>query len=616
MPFNTARCLGSTAGSIIYYLSGNRRNIAMQNLACAFPEKSEAERKKIVKKLYRNLGGNFIEFVWLPRFKGKKIFNLAGVDGEKNLERAKAAGRGMIFLIPHFGNWELCSAVFPMLVPSAVAVYPQTNRLSDAVIDRIRRTNGLDTVPTGQAAKFALKWLKQGKAFGLLADQDIGGAGISVEFFGRPAATALGPVMLAKHTGAALFMAYMDREPNGKYIMRITEEIVLQNTGDNKKDMKENTLKWTKLLEEIIRRKPEEWFWVHRRWKNRGHEPDKILVVRLSSMGDVILATPVIRVLKTKNPDALISMAVKAQWAGVVRYNPYLYRVIEFEDKAQHSGFTGLLRFSAMVRREKFDLVIDLHANFRSRVISAVSGTRVLRYDKAVFERRDMVFRKKFPVKPTHVIERYLKTLEPLGISGIDIETKTQVFTSNAEENFALEFLKKHNMAKSCILVGIGPGGKYYTKRWLPERFSGLARVLSEKYKYGIIFFGDEKDGNIIEQVRAGAEVPGTDASGISILQTAALMKQCRVFIGNDSGLMHLAEALGVPVVAIFGPTVRHFGFYPVGLRSRIVERSLECRPCSLHGTDKCPDGTLACQAGISQDDIIAALKETGICRQ
>lgn len=270
LPLAVALKTGEFIGNSVYLIDKKHRAVAMDNLLHAFKtEKTEEELNSIIKNLYKNIGKGLMEFLCISRLSNGKIYRLVEVEGKANFENALAKNKGIVVIVPHFGNWELAGATFPTMARSVAIAFPQANQLTDRVINNIRRSSGLEVVFTGAGIKGVLKALKEKAAVGFLADQNAGDGGVFVNFFGRPASTAKGPAAFALKTGAPMIMGLMIRKPDGKYKLHITGEIIMEKTGDYEKDIIINTQKWSSLLENYIREYPDHWFWVHRRWKTQ-----------------------------------------------------------------------------------------------------------------------------------------------------------------------------------------------------------------------------------------------------------------------------------------------------------------------------------------------------------
>ena len=272
LPYRVAFFIGEQLCALLYFIDKKHKEIAYNNIKKSFgTEKNDEEIKKIIKETFKNIGRSFIEFIWLPKFKKGKLKELIGIDGAENLHKAFSKKKGVIGIVSHFGNWELIGATFPMIYPgqSSAIAFPQGNVLTDRMINNIRRSTGLKIIYTGPSVKEVLRNLNNREIVGFLADQDAGDGGIFVDFFGRKASTAKGPVVLALKTGAPVIMVFIIRENRYRHHVVITEELIMERTGDEEKDILVNTRKWIKILEDFIRKYPEQWFWVHRRWKTQ-----------------------------------------------------------------------------------------------------------------------------------------------------------------------------------------------------------------------------------------------------------------------------------------------------------------------------------------------------------
>lgn len=334
----------------------------------------------------------------------------------------------------------------------------------------------------------------------------------------------------------------------------------------------------------------------------------KVLVIRLGSIGDIVLTTPVLRALKGGFPKAKICTIVKGEYVQILEGNPHVDEIITVDTRGEHKGFWRLVRLAKALRREGFDLVVDLHANLRSLLISSlVGGRRKIRYRKRWLQRRAMVYLKGFPVKSRHTVDLYLETLRPLGIEAI--HRLPEVSLADEDFRFAQGLLNAEGAKGGELLIGINPGAKWPTKRWTAEGFSALGDLLIEKYGARVIVFRDGTNSRFVAQVLSGmAHRPITPPERLSLGQLTALIGNCRLLVTNDSGPMHLAVGRGVPVVAMFGPTHPKLGFFPLGERDIVLSKELNCSPCSLHGRRKCHKGVRECMELITVDEVISAV--------
>lgn len=334
----------------------------------------------------------------------------------------------------------------------------------------------------------------------------------------------------------------------------------------------------------------------------------KILIIRLGSIGDVVLTTPVIAALKLSHPDADLDFLVKKEYHELLVGNPNIRRVIPF-DGSRHKGLKGLLEIAGELRKEGYRYVIDLHGNMRSRVISAlIPGSKTLRYDKQALKRRLLLHG--FRPHTKHTVDAYLSVLAPLFIGAYLKPTPaTAIYLSQEEEKGAASFMAQHSVSEGSTIVGLNPGARWQTKRWLEEGFIELGKRAVAELGAKVLIFGGPDEIELSERVSDGIGIDAFSVAGkIGLREAAALIKMCSVFVTNDSGPMHIATAVGTPVVAIFGPTVRGFGFSPLGM-SVVVEKELTCRPCSLHGSERCPEGHFECMKKINADEVFKRVK-------
>lgn len=316
---------------------------------------------------------------------------------------------------------------------------------------------------------------------------------------------------------------------------------------------------------------------------------NKILVIRLSSLGDILLTTPAIRALKQKYPAAQIDFVIKNQYKDALFYNPNISNLIIYEkDKVEQLKYE--------VRSTKYDLVIDLQNNFRSRKLINGLKAKVRRFKKPSIKKFLLVWFKINLLKDLKTIpQRYADTAE-VRIDGERLELFLPQNSANQLEN-------------GIKYIGFCPGSKHFTKRWLPEYFIRLGNELV-KCEFKIVLFGGKSDrelcNEISQQIFGSINLQNED----QLLLTAAEMKKCKLIITNDSGLMHTASASGVPLISIFGSTVREFGFIPTGSQNLILENnSLSCRPCSHIGKSSCPKKHFKCMKEITPEFVLNQLQ-------
>lgn len=332
----------------------------------------------------------------------------------------------------------------------------------------------------------------------------------------------------------------------------------------------------------------------------------RVLLIRLSSLGDILLTTPILRLLREHCPRAKIDFLVKATYQDVLRAHPCIDNLISFD------GQQSLWQTLRLLRQTRYDVVFDLHRTLRSRLIcQGLSASLRLGYPKRVL-RRQLLVRLRWntlgAMKP--VPELYAAPLRRLGIDA-KLPALEMHLAPDSRDAVRQHLAQAFSAATERPLLALAPGARWATKRWPAERFAAVAQALGERYRAGVVILGDGADTSLAQAICQRLDVPVFDTSGkFSLMQTAALLQQCRLLLSNDSGLMHMATALNVPVVAVFGPTVEAFGFYPFRAQAHVVSTGLACRPCSTKGSRHCPKGHHQCMLNVSTDPVLAAAQQ------
>jgi KDO2-lipid IV(A) lauroyltransferase len=263
--------IGIVLGDISRIFDARHRRVARQNLRMAFGDsKSETEINRIIKEVFRNIGQTAAEFLQIPTLTYEKALSIITPEHRERLDECLRAGKGIVLVASHFGNWELLAAAGAVAGYKISAVArPLDDRDLEAIVHGIRESSGLQIIPRRTSALAIVRKLKSNEIVGILADQNTRREHVFADFFGVKAATTPGPAMLALRTGAALLPAFMIREAPGKHRLIIEKPIDVVRTGDRKADAIETTQKYMTVLEEYVRRYPSQWFWVHRRWRTR-----------------------------------------------------------------------------------------------------------------------------------------------------------------------------------------------------------------------------------------------------------------------------------------------------------------------------------------------------------
>ncbi len=311
----------------------------------------------------------------------------------------------------------------------------------------------------------------------------------------------------------------------------------------------------------------------------------KFLILRFSSIGDIVLTTPVVRCLKKKFPDAEIHYATKKAFHSIVQHNPSISKI--------HLLDNSVLELVSQLKQEKFDYVIDLHNNQRTFLIKTLLRVKSFSFNKINFEKWLMVNFKINRLPNKHIVDRYLETCASLGVvnddEGLDyFLAKEDVVDRNT---FPIAFQKEY---AAWVL-----GAKHNTKKFPSEKISNVLAQL----QMPVILLGGKEDveeGEKIAQQANGTTQIYNACGKFSLSQSASLVQQAKLVVTNDTGLMHIAAAFKKPTISIWGNTIPEFGMSPYYGTKEIVNtkfevKGLSCRPCSKLGYNSCPKGHFNC---------------------
>lgn len=320
----------------------------------------------------------------------------------------------------------------------------------------------------------------------------------------------------------------------------------------------------------------------------------KILILRFSSIGDIVLTTPVIRCIKTQVENAEVHFASKKAFKTILENNPYIDKL--------HLLDNELKPLIKVLRAEKFDLVIDLHNNLRTTIIKAALGIKSYRFNKLNFQKFLYTQFKKNYLPDIHIVERYLATAKPLGIKndgkGLDyfIPTKDEIALNSLpiNENY----------------IGFVIGAKFATKRLPKLKMISIAQQI----KGQVVFLGGPEDQALGDELvsELGTAQYYNACGKFNLNQSASLVKQAQAIITHDTGLMHIAAAFQKNIISIWGNTTPALGMYPYVTKEKfkVIEvLGLNCRPCSKIGYAECPKGHFKCMNDINNSEIITALE-------
>lgn len=272
LPRPLAHAVGILIGKAVYYLHPRLRRVGLRNLELAFPDKSLAQRRKILRGVYVSLGRLLGEACLFPSYTPKNASEIAVYQGFENFQAADNRGKGVLLLTGHFGGWEVGSFFHSLQGhPMQIVVRPLDNPYVDALVMRYRGLHGNTMIGKQEFARGLIAAMRKNKTVGILMDTNMTPPqGAFVDFFGISACTATGLAHVARKTGAAVLPGFMLWEPaEQKYVLRFGPEIEMPRTAHKAADILEGTRRTTAVIEAWIRRYPDQWLWIHRRWKTR-----------------------------------------------------------------------------------------------------------------------------------------------------------------------------------------------------------------------------------------------------------------------------------------------------------------------------------------------------------
>ena len=320
----------------------------------------------------------------------------------------------------------------------------------------------------------------------------------------------------------------------------------------------------------------------------------KMLIIRTDGIGDVLNSTPAISALRRTYQNAHISIVVKPHGAEIVSLNPEIDEIIVYDPAINHKSWIDKIRFFKRLRSENYDTAIVLHNSSMSNFMAYVCGAKI------------RVGRKSEQKRFSHTLTRWVSHFDPKGTKheidrNIDIVNLLNVengshqlkfFLSDDERQYAEDFLRLNGLldeykAKNSLfhLVGVHPGGSSYDKLWSPENFAEIVNKLIGDFNARVILFSGPNEDELVQSIMKNVNYPLVLASN-RLRQFAALVEKCSLFLCNDSGPMHIAAALNIPTVAIFGST-DHIRWRPYNKNAKIVRKDMDCWPCSAHKCKK-----------------------------
>jgi lipopolysaccharide heptosyltransferase II len=620
LPLRLLFVIGNITGFFSWLILGKYRCLARHNLRIAFgAEKSPRELGRLARRNFQRLSTNLLSSIKLSAALFETLKKRIVIENFEVLDRHLRAGRPVVLVLSHLGNWELIAQIVPRLLHGfrISTVYQKLeNRFIDQYVHRLRAHTGAELFDRKEGFQKPIELLRAGGLIGILSDQHAGDHGLWVPLFGRLASTSPLPALLAKRTNAVIVAAALYTDGVARW------RLVVEPALDTKNESVESlTFKTNEIIAQQVRRAPEDWFWLHNRWKTpcpnfllarykrgvylpatipaKDLQPFRILIRASNWLGDSVISVPAVRAIKTGRPDAHITIAAPKKIAAIWKLVPEVDEIIPLPNR----GLFATVR--AIRRQPRFDVAVVFPNSLRSALEVWLSGIprRVgYRGHSRKWLLNQIVPENERVGPPEHQAFHYLRIAKNLGaeISGEFIASKKMPNAQRPTPNSQLSTLN------SQLLVGLCPGAEYGpAKRWLPERFAEAATSIAMQRDVKWILFGTKKDAEIGEKFCTTLGDHCVNRIGqTTIQQLIDELRECRLLLTNDTGTMHLASLLGVPVVAIFGSTEpRMTG--PLGDGHVILRHQVECSPCFLR---QCPIDFRCMKAVTVQEAVDAVL--------
>lgn len=596
LPFSLVWKIGAWAGHFAWVLDTSHRRLALRNQRFALGPNAPT----VVRATFARVTQNLLSAGWMAGRTDAELERWISVEGvQENLLPAVARRKGVILVLFHLGNWEALARVVSRIpgIKFSTIYQPLKNQVLDNLVATWRQRSGVRLINRHHGFVDAVTRLRGGEAVGMLVDQHAGDHGIWIPFFGRLASTTPLPSLLARRTGASIVPLFVHTQPNAlpRWKVEFSSPIEVHGRTDG-----EIMAELHSRLEAEILRDPSDWFWLHDRWKTpspnfllksyrRGvHvppgvklKPFRILVRSANWLGDAVLSLPALQAIKSGRPDAHVTLLTPAKLADLWKGQSCVDRVAVSTKELRDVDFDAAILFPNSFRSawEAWRLKIPRRQGYAGHRRSKLLTARCPETLRSGFHEHE--------VKDFFALARW---------SGAEIFNEVPRMDPLPPMD--------PTFSKRGSFVALHPGAAHGSaKRWLPERFVELVYRLPNIH-WKIIGSSDEIERNagLVREMGNHAE----DWTGLLPLsRLTSLLSQADALVGNDSGPMHLAAAVGTPVVALFGSTEpRHTG--PLGSGHRILRHPVDCSPCYLK---ECPID-LRCMKGIEVDQVIEALQD------
>jgi lipopolysaccharide heptosyltransferase II len=330
-----------------------------------------------------------------------------------------------------------------------------------------------------------------------------------------------------------------------------------------------------------------------------------VLAVRFSSIGDILLTTPLLRAIRHTHPGARITVLTKRAYLPLLSHNPNVYRVLGL---APGRSLTSL---ATELRGEEYTHLLDLHDNLRSRMLRMLVPGRWRTYPKHRLARALLIYAKRNRYRDRRpVAERYFSAARDLHV--LPDGAPPEFFIGPEAAGEVTGWLGSLGLHPESSIVAVAPGAAHATKRWPVGHWRALIERIVRDGSAVVIVGGPDDAPLAAKLAKDGRGRVATAAGAFGLQGTGALLQRARALVSGDTGVMHMASGVGTPVVALFGPTVEAFGFFPYTKLSTVLELPLPCRPCSTQGGPRCPLGHHRCLIDIEAGTAYEALRQLG----
>lgn len=330
----------------------------------------------------------------------------------------------------------------------------------------------------------------------------------------------------------------------------------------------------------------------------------RILIVQTAFLGDVVLTLPLIEAVRCRFPQAQVDILTIPAHAPVLKHQPLVDVVLTYDKRRTQRGLFGLIQILRQIRVRRYDVVVSPHRSLRSAILVAGSQSEC----RIGFQHwlTGWAYTVTVPRSTSgHEVERNHQLLEPLGIGPAALPNQLGLQIDKDEACRAQAYFACQGVRKSDIVVGMIPGSQWGTKRWPAKHFASLIEQLSVMPNTHCVLFGGPQERDIADMIISASRAPVIDLIGSTALSVLpAYLVHCTVVVSNDTGPMHVAAAVGKPIVALYGPTIPDLGFSPYGVRWEEASVTLDCRPCNAHGPQRCPLSHWRCMRELAADQV------------